>query len=129
MKAARAAFETGPWSKISPATRGKMIWKLADLIEKHLEEFAQIESLDVGKTIAAAAAFDVPHAAQTLRYYADLSVHTRRREPIAVSGFDAGTVRSPYGVCAFIFPWNFPFLLVGQWHILIVEVISCRQAC
>src|ERR1019366_4904798 len=47
------------------------------------------------------------------RYYADLSVHTRRREPIAVPGFDAHTFRAPYGVCGFIFPWNFPFLLVG----------------
>jgi acyl-CoA reductase-like NAD-dependent aldehyde dehydrogenase len=59
------------------------------------------------------AAFDVPHAAQTFRYYADLAVHTRCREPIAESGFDARTVRVPYGVCGFIFPWNFPFLLVG----------------
>src|SRR5204863_6908492 len=52
----------------------------------------------------------------TLRYYAVLSVHTRRREPIAVSGLEARTVRQPYGVCGYIFPWNFPFLLVG-WGI------------
>src|ERR1700758_2988239 len=43
VKAARAAFESGPWSKISPAERGKMIWRLADLIDKHLEKFAQLE--------------------------------------------------------------------------------------
>ena len=55
----------------------------------------------------------MPHAAQTFRYYADLAVHTRRHEQIAVSGFDARTVRVSYGVCGFIFPWNFPFLLVG----------------
>src|SRR5208282_5797270 len=47
--AARAAFDTGPWSKIGAAERGNMIWRLADLVEKHAEEFAQLESLDNGK--------------------------------------------------------------------------------
>src|SRR3954469_18665752 len=59
---------------------------------------------------------EAPNGSATLRYYADLSVHTRRREPIAVSGFEARSIRVPYGVCAFIFPWNFPILLVG-WGI------------
>src|SRR5204862_3424928 len=80
------------------------------------ETIVQIESLDVGKPRGQAAAFDVPHTAKTVRYYADMAVHTRRREPIAVSGFEAYTVRVPYGVCGFIFPWNFPLLLVG-WGI------------
>ena len=68
------------------------------------------------KPRAQALAFDIPHCAKTFRYYADLSVHTRRREPIAVSGSEAWSARTPYGVCGFIFPWNFPFLLVG-WGI------------
>ena len=51
-----------------------------------------------------------------MRYYADLAVHTRRREPIALSGYEARTIRVPYGVCGFIIPWNFPFLLLG-WDI------------
>ena len=93
--------------------RAVILHRLADLITKHQEIIAQIESLDVGKPRSQAAAFDVPHGAQTFRYYADLAVHTRRRDPIAVSGFDARTVRVPYGACGFIFPWNFPFLLVG----------------
>src|SRR5262245_38113847 len=59
---------------------------------------------------------DIPNVSRTLRYYADVSVYTRRREPIAVSGFEARSVRLPYGVAAFIFPWNFPLLLVG-WGI------------
>ena len=74
---------------------------------------AEIESLDVGKPFAQAAGFDVPFASQTLRYYADLSVHTRRREPIAVSHHEVYTLRVPYGVCAFIVPWNFPFTLLS----------------
>jgi acyl-CoA reductase-like NAD-dependent aldehyde dehydrogenase len=75
--------------------RAVILYRLADLIVKHQEALAQIESLDVGKPRGQAAAFDVPHAAQTFRYYADLAVHTRRREPIAVSGFEARTVRVP----------------------------------
>ncbi|MDQ6631637.1 MAG: aldehyde dehydrogenase family protein, partial [Verrucomicrobiota bacterium] len=93
--------------------RAVILHRLADLIDKNAEILTQIESLDVGKPRGQAAAFDIPHSAQSFRYYADLAVQTRRREPIAVSGFDAHTVRVPYGVCGFIFPWNFPFLLVG----------------
>ena len=111
--AAQKAFRKSGWATMPVNDRSVILHRLADLIVKHQEVLAQIESLDVGKPRGQAAAFDVPHAAQTFRYYADLAVHTRRREPIAVSGFDAHTVRVPYGVCGFIFPWNFPFLLVG----------------
>jgi acyl-CoA reductase-like NAD-dependent aldehyde dehydrogenase len=113
VRAAREVFTKSGWAEMPANDRAVRLHRLADLIDKHRDIIAQIESLDVGKPIPAAAGFDIPHAAQTLRYYADLSVHTRRREPIAVSGFDARTVRFPHGVCAFIFPWNFPFLLVG----------------
>ncbi len=70
VKAARAAFETGPWSKIPTSERGRMIWKLADLIEKHLEEFAQLESLDNGKPLKIARVADVPLTVNHFRYYA-----------------------------------------------------------
>jgi len=111
--AAQEAFQKSGWATMPVNDRAVILHRLADLIIKHQEILSQIESLDVGKPRTQAAAFDIPHAAQTFRYYADLAVHTRRREPIAVSGFDAQTVRVPYGVCGFIFPWNFPFLLVG----------------
>ncbi len=111
--AAQDAFHRSGWATMPVNDRAVILHRLADLITKHQDHLAQIESLDVGKPRAQAAGFDVPHAAQTFRYYADLAVHTRRREPIAVSGFDARTIRVPYGVCGFIFPWNFPFLLVG----------------
>lgn len=114
--AARVAFRKSGWATMPANDRAVILHRLADLIDKHRDIIAQIESLDVGKPVGQATAFDVPHAAATLRYYADLSVHMRRREPIAVSGFDARTMRMPYGVCGFIFPWNFPFLLVG-WGI------------
>src|ERR1700722_21003559 len=68
VKAARAAFDSGPWSKITPSERGRAIWKLADLIEKHLEEFAQLESLDNGKPFSVPRVADVPLPADLLRY-------------------------------------------------------------
>src|SRR5215471_359297 len=113
---AQEAFRKSGWATMPVNDRAVILHRLADLITKRQEIIAQIESLDVGKPRGQATAFDVPHAAQTFRYYADLAVHTRRREPIAVSGFEAHTLRVSYGVCGFIFSWNFPFLLVG-WGI------------
>jgi acyl-CoA reductase-like NAD-dependent aldehyde dehydrogenase len=111
--AGQEAFQKSGWPAMPVNDRAVILHRLADLITKHQDILAEIESLDVGKPRGQAAAFDVPHAAQTFRYYADLAVHTRRREPIAVPGLDAFSMRIPYGVCGFIFPWNFPFLLVG----------------
>lgn len=114
--AAQKAFQTSGWATMRAEDRAVILYRLADLIGRDQEIIAQIESLDVGKSRAEANAFDVPHAAQTFRFYADLSLRTSQRQPISVSGFEARTVRGPYGVCGFIFPWNFPFLLVG-WGI------------
>lgn len=111
--AAQTAFRSSGWATMPVNDRAVILHRLADLITQHQEIIAQLESLDVGKPRGQAAGFDVPHAAQTFRYYADLATHTRRREPIALPGFEARTIRVPYGVCGFIFPWNFPFLLVG----------------
>ncbi len=110
--AAQEPFRKSGWATLPVNDRAVILHRLADLITKHQEIIAQIESLDIGKPRSQAAAFDVPHGAQTFRYYADVAVHKRRRESIAVSGFEARTVRVPYGACGFIFPWNFPFLLV-----------------
>jgi aldehyde dehydrogenase (NAD+) len=112
-EAARAAFNKSGWATLPANDRAVILHRLADLIEKNLEVLAQLESLDVGKPLAQATAFDIPEGAAVLRYYADLSVHVRRREPIAVSGYEAYTLRVPYGVCAFVLPWNFPFVLLA----------------
>jgi len=112
VRAARAAFEAATWSRLPASDRAVLIHRLADLIQKRADVLAEIESLDVGKPVPQAA-YDISHAAQTFRYYADLSVNTRRSEPLAISGYEARSVRVPHGVCAFIFPWNFPFLLLG----------------
>jgi acyl-CoA reductase-like NAD-dependent aldehyde dehydrogenase len=111
--AASEAFARSSWASMPANDRAAILHRLADLVDKHQSILAQIESLDVGKPFGDAMAFDVPNVAQTLRYYADLSVHLRRREPIAVSKMEAHQVHHPYGVCGFIIPWNFPLLLVG----------------
>src|ERR1700723_1135519 len=120
VKAARAAFETGPWSKMPPAGRGRLIWKLADLIEKHLEEFAQLESLDNGKPLAIARVADVPLTVEHMHYYAGWATKIEGNTiPLTLaepSKFLAYTVREPVGVVGQIIPWNFP-LLMAAWKL------------
>ena len=68
--AARQALESGPWSKMTPSERGRLIWQLGDLLEEHGDEFAELETLDNGKPLAVARAADVPLAVDLFRYMA-----------------------------------------------------------
>jgi len=113
VKAARRAFEDGPWSTMTSSERGRVIWKLADLIEEHLEEFAQIESLDNGKPLAVARVADVPLAIDLFRYMAGWSTKIEGNTiPISARGkFLAYTLREPIGVVGQIIPWNFPLIM------------------
>jgi len=120
VQAARAAFETGPWSKISPSERGRMIWRLGDLLEKHLEEFAQLESLDNGKPLKIARVADLPLSIDHFRYYAGWATKVEGNT-VPMSGwkqgmFHAYTLREPVGVVGQIIPWNFP-LLMAAWKL------------
>ncbi|MGD0545592.1 MAG: aldehyde dehydrogenase family protein [Candidatus Acidiferrales bacterium] len=128
VKAARAAFETGPWSKISPSERGRLLWKLADLLEKHTEEFAQLESLDNGKPLKVARAADVPLAVDHFRYYAGWATKIEGNTislGLAKQGkFHAYTVREPVGVAGQIIPWNFP-LLMAAWKLAPALSVGC----
>jgi aldehyde dehydrogenase (NAD+) len=100
---------------MAPNERGVYLHRLADLVDRNAETLAEIESLDVGKPLGQARG-DIANFSATMRYYTELAMHVRYREPIPVSQYEARTVRLPYGVCAFVLPWNFPFLLVG-WGI------------
>jgi acyl-CoA reductase-like NAD-dependent aldehyde dehydrogenase len=113
VQSATKAFRYSRWAAMPVHDRAAILHRLADLVIRDGPVLAQLESLDVGKPIGQAAAFDVPNVAQTLRYYADLAVDTRMRVPIRVDRHEAYTARSPYGVCAFVLPWNFPLLLLG----------------
>jgi phenylacetaldehyde dehydrogenase len=120
VQAARAAFESGPWSKISPSERGRMIWRLADLLEKHQEEFAQLESLDNGKPLKIARVADLPLSIDHFRYYAGWATkiegHTVPMSGWKQGMFHAYTLREPVGVVGQIIPWNFP-LLMAAWKL------------
>jgi phenylacetaldehyde dehydrogenase len=121
VRAARAAFE-GPWSRMSPSERGRIIWRIGDLILEHRDELAQLESLDNGKPFAVAQAADVPLAADLFHYMAgwatklegntiDLSVPY-----MPGADFHSYTLREPLGVVGQIIPWNFP-LLMAAWKL------------
>src|ERR1700758_4320207 len=122
VKAARAAFDTGPWSRMTASERGRAIWKLADLIEQHLQEFAELESLDNGKPLKVARAADVPLAVDLFRYMAGWATKIEGNTiPISVpyakgAKFLAYTLREPVGVVGQIIPWNFP-LLMAAWKL------------
>ncbi len=122
VKAARAAFDSGPWSRLTSSERGRMIWKLADLLEKHTEEFAQLESLDNGKPLTVARAADVPLAVDLFRYMAGWATKIEGTTiPISVAytpgaKYLAYTLREPVGVVGQIIPWNFP-LLMAAWKL------------
>src|SRR3984893_12036190 len=119
VKAARRAFERGPWSRMTHSQRGKLIWRLADLIEEHLEEFAQLESLDNGKPLTVARVADVPLAVDLFRYMAGWTTkiegQTLSTSQLG-SDYFAYTLREPVGVVGQIIPWNFP-LLMAAWKL------------
>jgi phenylacetaldehyde dehydrogenase len=122
VKAARTAFDRGPWRKMTASERGRLIWKLADLLEHNLEEFAQLESLDNGKPVGVARAADVPLAVDLFRYMAGWATKIEGNTiPISVpytpnARYLAYTVREPVGVVGQIIPWNFP-LLMAAWKL------------
>jgi len=116
-RAARRAFESGPWSRMTASERGRAIWKLADLIEEHGEEFAQLETLDNGKPIAVARAADIPLVVDHFRYYAGWATKVEGETiPVSVPGMFTYTTREPIGVVGQIIPWNFP-LLMAAWKL------------
>ncbi len=126
VRAARQSFESGPWSRMKPSERGRLIWKLADLIEQHTEEFAQLESLDNGKPLRIARIADVPLSVDMFRYMAGWATKIEGNTiPISVPGdYFAYTLREPVGVVGQIIPWNFP-LLMAAWKLAPALAAGC----
>ena len=122
VKAARKAFESGPWRRMTTSERGRLLWKLADLLEAHTEEFALLESLDNGKPLAVARVADVPLSVDLFRYMAGWATKIEGTTiPISVpytpgAQYLAYTLREPVGVVGQIIPWNFP-LLMAAWKL------------
>ena len=113
VRAARAAFD-GPWAKFTASERGKVIWRLGDLILKNLDDMARLETLDAGKPISETTRIDIPYAADVFHYYAGAATKIEGAT-IPVSGpFFNYTIREPIGVVGLIVPWNFPLLIAAR---------------
>jgi phenylacetaldehyde dehydrogenase len=122
VRAARRSFDEGTWRHLSPSDRGKILWHIGDLILDHIDEFAQLESLDNGKPIGVARVADIPLAADLFHYMAGWATKIEGHTiPISVpyapgAKFLAYTLREPLGVVGQIIPWNFP-LLMAAWKL------------
>jgi phenylacetaldehyde dehydrogenase len=130
VQAARRAFDSGPWSRMTASERGKLVWKLADLLEEHTEEFATLETLDNGKPLTVSRAADVPLAVDMFRYMAGWATKLEGTTiPLSVPytpgvNYHAYTLREPVGVVGQIIPWNFP-LLMAAWKLAPALASGC----
>jgi phenylacetaldehyde dehydrogenase len=126
VKAARKAFDEGPWSRISPSERGRLMWKLADLLEQNLDELAELESIDNGKPCAVARVADVPLAVDMFRYMGGWATKLRgTTTTLSTPGeYLSYTLRQPVGVVGQIIPWNFP-LLMAAWKLAPALAAGC----
>ena len=115
VKMARKALETGPWSRMDAADRGRLMFQLADRIERETEELAALESLNCGKTIVDSRG-DIGGVVNTLRYYAGWADKIEGKTVPVRGNFLSYTLRQPVGVCGQIIPWNFPLLMLAwKW--------------
>ncbi|MDJ0650334.1 MAG: aldehyde dehydrogenase family protein [Xenococcaceae cyanobacterium MO_188.B19] len=108
---ARTAFKQGDWSKILASARGKLLYKLADLIEAHADELAQLETLDNGKPLKDSSQIDLPLTIACYRYYAGWADKIQGKTIPINGAFFSYTRHEPIGVIGQIIPWNFPILL------------------
>lgn len=116
VQAARQAFENGPWSRLNGEERGRLLYRLADLIEAHADELAELETLDNGKPLRVARV-DMTFAARHFRYYAGWAGKLEGSSiPVTIPNQFVYTRREPMGVVGLIIPWNFP-LLMAAWKL------------
>lgn len=120
--AARAALPL--WSGMRAADRGRILYRMAELVRKHEEEFIAMESIDAGKPLAAVRRQDMPAAIDTLAYYAGWADKINGSVIPTRPGALTYTVREPVGVVAAIVPWNFP-LMIGMWKIAPALACGC----
>ncbi len=122
--AARAALEQGDYRKMNGADRGRLLWRIADLMEQHIEELAELETLDNGKPLIESLKVDLPQSIACFRYYAGWAgkVTGETIETNARSNAFTFTLREPVGVCGQIIPWNFP-IQMATWKI--APAIAC----
>lgn len=106
VSAAKAAFQ-GPWATLTPARRGQLLNRLADLIERDADDLASLEALDAGVLFGESKGLHIPQATETLRYFAGWADKIAGQLLSIPQGY-AYTRREPLGVCAAVVPWNAP---------------------
>jgi acyl-CoA reductase-like NAD-dependent aldehyde dehydrogenase len=123
--AARRALEDGPWSKAPAAERARIMNRLADLIETHADELAQLESLDNGKPVKLAKLVDVGQTVAWFRHFAGWAERVRGEViPVRAPDMHCYTRKEPVGVCGQIIPWNFP-MLMASWKLAPALAAGC----
>lgn len=111
VQAAQAAFERGPWRRMNASERGRLLYRLADLIETHAEELARIEALDNGKPLSVARRVDVAKSIACYRYFAGWSDKCQGKTIPIDGDYSCYTLHEPIGVVGQIIPWNYPMLM------------------
>jgi len=122
--AARTAFDEGPWPRMTPAERKKVLHRVADGLEARLDEIAQWETRDMGKPVTEARTKDVPRAAHNFRFFADYAEQSHDQAFHGPNGMFTYTIREPSGVAALISPWNFP-LMLATWKVAPALAFGC----
>jgi len=116
--AARKVFDdvAGPWRKISTSERGRLLWRIADAVERNIDEIAELETLDNGKPIFESRYVDMPMVVDVLRYYAGWATKIHGETVNSFENAFTYTIREPVGVVGAIVAWNFP-LLLASWKL------------
>ncbi|MFK7734022.1 MAG: aldehyde dehydrogenase [Pseudomonadales bacterium] len=126
--AARRSFDDASWRGLTPSARSKVLWRVADLLEEHGDEIAELEMLDAGKPYAGARHGEIPFAADCFRYYAGwctkIEGNTKQLSTVPDQDFHIYTLREPVGVAALIVPWNGP-LVQAAWKIAPALAAGC----
>jgi len=122
--AARKAFESGPWSKMPAVERGKILWKMGELLMERVPQLSMLETLDTGKTLFDSGKIELPMAAQILQFYAGAATKIAGATPSSRSDAFLYTLKEPVGVVAAIVPWNFP-LLLATWKVAPALAAGC----
>ncbi len=113
VRAARAAFDSGPWRAMKPGERAKLLWKLGDLVLANADELARLETLDNGKPIFESRHVDIAMLAGCFHYFSGWASKLTGDTTDVSPSFFTYTLREPVGVVGAIIPWNFPMIMVG----------------
>ncbi|MCG7334772.1 aldehyde dehydrogenase family protein [Sporosarcina sp. ACRSM] len=124
VQAARKAFDEGEWSEMEAATRSRLLYKFADLLEENREELAQLETLDNGKPYHVALTDDIEGSIQHFRYYSGFATKIQGKTTQVSPDYVCYTTHEPVGVVGQIIPWNFP-LLMAAWKLGSALAVGC----